>query len=188
MYLLNVYVYTFLFNWWIHTSNKQKEIPHRAGSKWTLTERDWTGPLREDIVEWIAARDGALAWLDWTRLGWIKLNCTGLASTRVDCAELFCTSYSVDWTCLGLNCYGSPGLDWRSEDSFVKGYCIGLDLIQMDSKVTNRRTLNSFEFITLDWWTSPHRTGVNRTGPHQIRWYIFLLDQTVELFLDRVAL
>lgn len=42
-------------------SNKQKEIPHRAGSKWTLTERDWTGPLREDIVEWIAARDGALA-------------------------------------------------------------------------------------------------------------------------------
>lgn len=32
-------------------SNKQKEIPHRAGSKWTLTERDWTGLLREDIAE-----------------------------------------------------------------------------------------------------------------------------------------
>ena len=86
MYLLNVYVYTFLFNWWIHTSNKQKEIPHRAGSKWTLTERNWTRLPREDIAEWIAARDGALAWLDWTRLGWIKLNCTGLASTRADCA------------------------------------------------------------------------------------------------------
>ena len=32
-------------------SNKQKEIPHRAGSKWTLTERNWTRLLREDIAE-----------------------------------------------------------------------------------------------------------------------------------------
>ena len=46
-------------------SNKQKEIPHRAGSKWTLTERDWTGL---DCLE-RTSRNESLSemvhWRDW---------------------------------------------------------------------------------------------------------------------------
>ena len=120
----------------------------------------WTGLPREDIVEWIAARDGALAWLDWTRLSCIKLNCTGLASVTV-----------LSWTALDCSALVWTGLPkWRQ---FCRRVLHKSWLNSNGQQSYQQKDTRFIWFISLDWWTSPHRAGLNRTGPYQIRRYIY---------------